>query len=165
MKRGEVTMYEFEDERPIPLGRAAAVDRPADEAAVHPVEVDEAPAASVPLAAAEPDPAERLVEVEDAPASVPPAPATHIEKTRAETTPSDKPPTPAPPTVATAEPLITPPAATMPSAAPVPPAAEHPLGALVGFASTSSSWSRRCRCATSPASSSRTSRWRRSCSG
>jgi hypothetical protein len=142
MKRGEVTMHEFEDERPIPLGRAAAVDRPAATAMVRPVAMDESPAASL-STAVDVEPATRPVAAEDAPVAA--APATHIEKTRAEAAPKDDvPAAPSPSTVESAPIVVAEPPAgprdVVPAAvvadtpsAPAAPAATHPLGALAGF--------------------------------
>jgi hypothetical protein len=111
MKRGEVTMSEFEDERPIPLGRAAVASRPADEPVARPVV---APADTLP-------------------------PAAHIEKTREQTPPPDEPAAPSPSTVESAPVVVAEPPAGPRDVAPAavvvdaPAATEHPLGALSGF--------------------------------
>ncbi|HXM56695.1 MAG TPA: hypothetical protein VOB72_14960 [Candidatus Dormibacteraeota bacterium] len=105
MRRGEVTMHEFEDERPIPLGRTVAPTTP--------------PAPAV-------EPAPRTVEVAGPPV-VPTPPAAHIEKTRVQ--PDESAPTtaapPEPPTAATV------PTVAVPTAQAAP--ADHPMAALSGF--------------------------------
>jgi hypothetical protein len=113
MRREDVTMHELDDERPIPLGRAAAAS----------------------TAAFVPAPLAPVTE----PAAPAPRPATHIERTRP---PADGPSVPpadiaAPGTVAVVEqPAAPPPAAATPAEAgpaPIRAPAEHPLAALRGF--------------------------------